>query len=99
MRDKSTRYQPFQCRELGLITASELTGAICHQVESPEPENRECPEGEWYCENSECVVREVTIFCKLFGEVLPKMKCPACQKLLKFHHWLKNEILVPYEGE
>src|SRR5207248_959708 len=34
-------------------------------------ENPDCPKGEWYCQNSERVVRHVTIFCKLQGEDLP----------------------------
>jgi hypothetical protein len=45
------------------------------------------------------LVGEVTIFCKLHGEGLPKMNCPACRKPLKFHHWLKTETLVPFKGE
>ncbi len=99
MADKPVLYQPFQPREPGFITVSELAGAISHQVPSQEPEKADCPEGEWYCANPECVVREVTIFCKLCGETLPKMKCPACREPLEFHHWLRNETLVPYKEE
>src|SRR5260370_27406620 len=72
MSDKTILYQPFQPREPGFITASELAGAISHQVPSQEPESADCPQGDWYCANPECVVRDVTIFSKLDGAVLPK---------------------------
>jgi hypothetical protein len=99
MADKPTLYQPFQPPACGFYTLSALNGAIGYRLPSKEPANPDCPEGEWYCENSECVVRTVAIFCKLHGEELPKMRCPACRQLLKFHHWLRHEILVPYEEE
>lgn len=62
------------------------------------PEHRKYPEGEWYCPNPKCVVREVTVFCKLYDEGRSVMRCPACGELLKFHHWLRTETLVPYKG-
>ena len=94
-------YQPLRRPESGFctLTASELGEAIYYQVPSPKPENPACPEGEWYCQNPECVVREVTIYCKLHGEGRSVMRCPACGELLKFHHWLRTETLVPYKGE
>jgi hypothetical protein len=95
MANELTLYQPFQPPASGCYALSALDGSIGYQVPSEEPENADCPKGEWYCQNSECVVRHVTIFCKLHGEDLPKMKCPACRKQLKFHHWLRHEILVP----
>jgi hypothetical protein len=99
MADKPTLYQPFQPPASGFYHLSELNGSIGYDVPSKEPENPDCPKGEWYCQNSECVVRTVTIFCKLHGEDLPKMRCPACRQLLKFHHWLRHEILVPYKED
>jgi hypothetical protein len=33
----------------------------------------------------------------LHGEDLPTMECPACRKQLKFQHWLREEILLPYK--
>ena len=54
---------------------------------------------EWYCQNPECVVRQGRNFRKLRGEDLPTMECPACRQLLKFHHGLRHEILVPYQED
>ncbi len=99
MAKKQILYQPFQSRDPRFITLSELAGAISYKVPSQEPANADCPKGEWYCANPACVVREVTIFCKLRGEALPKMTCPACREPLKFHHWLRHETLVPYKEE
>jgi hypothetical protein len=45
------------------------------------------------------MVRQVTIFCKLHGEALPQMRCPACRELLKLHHWLRTETLMPYKED
>jgi len=80
------------------MTSGEFFSAIFYQVPSSVV-NEQCPEGEWYCTNEECVVREVTVYCKLFGETLPEMSCPACKKRLKFHHWLEVRTLVPVEVE
>ena len=99
MADKPTLYQPFQPPASGFYAVSALEGSIGYELPSKEPKNPNCPRGEWYCENSDCVVRHVTVYCKLYGEPLPKMRCPACRKVLKFHHWLRHEILVPYKGD
>jgi aspartate carbamoyltransferase regulatory subunit len=76
-----------------------LDGAISYQLPSPKPQNPDCPRGEWYCQNPECVVREVRIRCKLHGEGRAVMRCPVCGVLLKFHHWLRTKTLVPYKGD
>jgi hypothetical protein len=94
MSDQPTLYQPFQPPP-EIYPLSELRGAICYDVASAQPQNPNCPKGEWYCQNPWCVVREVTVFCKLRGEALPDMRCPGCRKRLKFHHWLATEALVP----
>ena len=98
MADKPTLYQPFRPSEIA-FAASELAGAIDYQVPSRKPPNRQYPEGEWCCRNPECVVREVRVFCKLHGAGRSVLRCPACQELLKFHHWLRTETLVPYQGD
>jgi hypothetical protein len=98
MADQPILYQPFK-RSGRCYPLSELDGAISYQVASPEPESVNCPEGEWYCQNPNCVVREVIIRCKLYGEAMPRMKCPACGKPLKFHHWLRHKTLVPCKEE
>jgi hypothetical protein len=79
----------------GLVWASELVGAKSCAIRIPAPENANMPEGQWYCHNPDCVVRECTIRCKLYGEELPTMHCPACSSLLKFNHWIGHETLVP----
>jgi hypothetical protein len=84
------RFEP-----VGVVWASELIGSKSCSRPTSELENPNVPEGEWYCENSDCVVRECTIRCKLYGEELPRMNCPACSSPLKFHHWIGHEILVP----
>ena len=30
---------------------------------------------------------------------LPKTMCPVRRHLLRFHHWLRYEILVPYKAD
>jgi hypothetical protein len=83
----------------GIIFASELINSkFCH-VRTSEPEHPDMPEGEWYCHNPDCVVRECTIRCKLFGEELPRMRCPACSSRMKFQHWIGHETLVPVRQE
>jgi hypothetical protein len=99
MSGKPTLYQPFEPPESACYPVSLLEGAIYYQVPSEKPADRACPRGEWYCQNPECVVREVTIFSKLHGEGRSVMRCPVCGSLLKFHHWLRTETLVPYKDE
>ncbi len=77
------------------MSGSELMNCIEHTYISSEPDG--CRHrGQWYCENSDCVVREVVIRVKLHGAKMPKiMKCPVCGKgPMSFHHWLKDETLL-----
>lgn len=78
------------------VPLSELMEAkFCHEP-ADAPEIPDQPEGEWYCHNEECVVREVIVSAKLFdGEKMPAMDCPACHKRMFFNHWLVVEMLVP----
>ena len=73
MREKY--YKPAEAKDI--VTASELMACKYCRVPIAEPECANIPEGEWYCPNPECVVRECTIRCKLYGEQLPAMACPA----------------------
>jgi len=100
MTEKMTLYRPLPRRPFRAVTSKELFEGIHYRVPCPEAETDSsvCPIGEWYCENTWCVVRQVTISCKLYGEKLPTMKCPACRSKMKFQHWLCGETLVPYEG-
>jgi hypothetical protein len=97
MSDLPTLYHPLRRRDF--FWSDQLADAICYRVPASRPADAQSPEGEWYCPNPECVVRTVTIFCKLYGEALPRMSCPACGEPLRFQHWLKHETLVPYRGE
>ena len=72
-----------------------LGGAIFYHVAAAEPEHPDYPHGQWYCMNPECVVRQVSVACKLYGDPLPAMDCPACHEPMKFEHWWREETLVP----
>jgi hypothetical protein len=99
MADKPILYQPFKPPAGPCYPLSVLDGAITYQIPSSAPEDVRYPKGEWYCQNPDCVVREVTVRCKLYGEAMPTMRCPGCGKRLKFHHWLRHETLVPCKEE
>jgi hypothetical protein len=86
-------YQVFN--RIGPVPASELVGSKTCFFPTSDPQDPGIPEGEWYCANSDCVVRQCTIRCKLFGEDMPPMRCPACSAPLQFHHWIGYEMLVP----
>lgn len=85
--------------EKSIFTNGEIFRIIGHTFPTDRRDDH-LPHGEWYCTNSECVVRQVEIRCKLYGEQMPaKMKCPACGSVLKFHHWIESESLLPVEQE
>jgi hypothetical protein len=90
-------YQVFH--PTGPIAASELVGAKACYFPTLQPQDPRIPEGEWYCPNPDCVVRQCMIRCKLFGEPLPPMLCPACSSPMRFHHWIGSETLVPVHPE
>lgn len=81
--------------EVEMIDAASLVEMIFYHEPAGKPDHAEVPRGEWYCTNEDCVVREVTVLCKLFGERLPGMRCPACRRPLKFHHWTRLVALEP----
>jgi len=81
-------------------TSSVLAGCKSHTLRVNNPKSDDVNEAEYYCTNSDCVVREVSIRVKLFGERRPGFSCPACGKgPLKFHTWLESECLFPVPGE
>lgn len=47
-------------------------------------------EGQYYCQNPECSIREVQIHLKKTAPTPAAMHCPACAKPLKFHYWMKS---------
>lgn len=85
-----------------LMTGAELAAALVAEQPAKRPENDRLPHGCWYCENEECVVREVTVAAKLPdpGDKLPaKLHCPCCQEVLSFQHWLTEVTLLPVQRE
>jgi len=82
-------------RVTGPVPFSAFDGAKHCTFAVPEPECPNIPEGEWYCTNSACVVRECVVSCKTYGEPLPEMWCPVCGETMKFEHWIGHETLVP----
>src|SRR5262245_24861729 len=60
-----------------------------------EKDDPEIWDGEWYCTNEDCTVREVIVSLKYEKREEPRMKCPLCGKVLKFHHALQTVPLLP----
>jgi hypothetical protein len=56
MADKPILYQPFQLPASVCYPLSALHRSTSYQVSSKELKNPDCPKGEWYCQDSECVV-------------------------------------------
>jgi hypothetical protein len=93
MADALYRIEPRE--EIRIMSMSELLSAKFATEPAPEPDCQFTPRGEWYCNAEECVVREVTISAKLYGESMPDlMRCPACGEALEFHHWLRDVTLL-----
>jgi hypothetical protein len=62
------------------------------------------PDGEWYCEHEDCVVRQVRITAKYLDgpppERPPAMSCPACGRgPMTFHHYIRHLELVPVTAD
>lgn len=96
-----TTYRTDDRSGLHFITAAELDSAKFATEPADKLDNPRLPYGEWYCTNEACVVREVRINAKLLdpGDRLPEqLRCPACGKRLKFHHWLTVTTLLKVEG-
>src|SRR5262249_32482788 len=88
---------------LDLFRSSELADALFAKVTcNQRPDHPACPEGQWYCENEDCVVREVCILAKYLDGVPPKcpprMRCPSCGEPMTFHHYIKHLTLIPHTG-
>jgi hypothetical protein len=99
--EQATRYvvRPRTGKFGDFWSMAELAAAKFCRIRVEKPESPHVPEGEWYCMNPDCIVREVEIRCKLHGKKMPRaFKCPLCgQGPLKFHNWLGTETLVPCE--
>jgi LSD1 subclass zinc finger protein len=83
-------------------TAEELSSALFAEEAAAAPEYPYLPEGEWYCPNEDCEVREVRVSMKYLDgpppASPPKLRCPACRTPLEFHHYLRGITLVPCAG-
>lgn len=86
---------------LMVFSLAELDGAKTTKRRVDKPLSDHCNEAEYFCQNTDCVVREVTIRVKLHGEPRPAtFLCPACGiGPLKFHNWIEQETLFLVEGE
>lgn len=87
--------------EVGIISVGELIDSLwVDDGIVPSPDSPYFPRGEWYCENYDCTVREVRINEKYLDDAPPaappKMRCPRCGRVMKFHGYVKPKIrLVP----
>jgi hypothetical protein len=82
----------------GLICMNQLAGAITRAKPAQQPDDRRLFEGEWYCEDERCEVREVQTSFKFLGKrprtMPPRLRCPLCGEPLKFHHYLIDETFI-----
>jgi hypothetical protein len=99
--DPDTLYRVHRPKdEFDTFTSKEFFSLIGVDVPVGKPECPYLPEGEWYCQNEECVVREVRVAMKYIGERPPRkppaLKCPLCgMGALNFHHYFKRVTLEP----
>jgi hypothetical protein len=82
----------------GCICMARLEGAIAEHRPAGQPRHPCFFHGEWYCTNSACEVRQVRTSLK-FHEGPPKvmppvLRCPVCASVLKFHHYLVEDIYI-----
>lgn len=86
----------------GVVKLGDLIGCLGAKEldDSPEDSHRRrfIIEGEWYCQNSDCCVREVRITAKWPDGDRPdepQFECPSCAGTLDFHGHLKTTVLYP----
>jgi hypothetical protein len=82
----------------GFITSRQFDSAIIQSVPAAKPRHPLAFEGEWYCTNETCEVREVKASFKFLDEpaktMPPVLSCPLCGKALAFRHYLASEMYV-----
>ena len=55
-------------------------------------EESPCYDAEWYCENDECIVREIRVHVKDYaGELTTDAVCPQCLQPAKFHGRIRTQ--------
>lgn len=99
MSEQLYRVKPETGKFPSPFTLSELSAMKFHRIHVDKPECDYMPRTEWYCWNPECVVREVEINVKLYGEKLPEMTCPACKGPMEMHGYIEYETLVPVNAD
>lgn len=77
------------------VQMSKFNGAKTCHYRTDEPERPHVPTTYHYCENSECVVRDVETRMKLHGEPLPvQLRCPVCGQTMKHFGFVGRETLL-----
>jgi hypothetical protein len=80
-----------------VYSLGDLMGCVGVDFNAAAPDDPVLPEVVAYCPNSDCVVREVVVAMKLFGEPQPqKFYCPVCRKgPMKIHGYQQHRSLFP----
>jgi hypothetical protein len=83
--------------EFRFYSMGDLMGVVSVAVRTARPDHPALPTVEVYCPNTDCVVREVTVSMKLYGEPEPaKFYCPVCRTgPMKFHNYEEERTLFP----
>jgi hypothetical protein len=82
------------------MTVGELWESLFAVKSVPRPDDTHTPEVECYCLNEECVVREVFVRMKRFGEPEPQppqYRCPICGGEMEKHGYREYITLSPVE--
>lgn len=83
-------------------TMSEIRRLIPVPFRVERPDCPCSPTSEWYCQNSDCDVREVTIEEKHYGhnkERVKPMKCPRCGRDMAHTGYVEHRYLEPTPAE
>jgi hypothetical protein len=83
--------------EFCFYRGTDLDGVLSVEIDTARPDHPDMPTVEVYRPNTDFVVREVTVFMKLYGEPEPaKFYCPVCRKgPMKFHNYQEYRTLFP----
>jgi hypothetical protein len=82
----------------GFISSRQFASAIIQSVPAAKPRHPLAFEGEWYCTNDGCEVRQVKASFQFVDgpaqSMPPALSCPLCGKALAFRHYLASEMYV-----
>ena len=91
-----TEHYRFQREDELIISGDFLHVEVDCGGTPPDPRS---PTSRWYCGNTHCEVREVTIEAKYIGRTPPNspptMRCPACAEELRFGNYVSDMTLLP----